>query len=125
MGYFYILLVTKQSPMQTLTKEELIYSFRGDNTKRRDAIYNFYQEWFDLPLTAPMLAKRISADLGIPIGTSLIYHIRSKHKPVRAIARSSQPAQTTAKGAASTPPFTIPDLADGLYTRSTIEFLTD
>ncbi|WP_177236571.1 hypothetical protein [Spirosoma endophyticum] len=26
--------------MKTLTKEELIYSFRGDNTKRRDALYS-------------------------------------------------------------------------------------
>ncbi len=111
--------------MKTLTKDELIHSFRGDNTKRRDALYSYYQEWFSLPLTASMLAERISADLGISVRESIIYHIRSKHKPAQSIARLSQSTQIKVKGSASTPRFNIPDLAEGVYSRSTIEFLTD
>lgn len=112
-----------KNSMKVLTKHELIHSFRGGNTKRRDALYIYYQEWFDLPLTAQMLAERISEDLGIRVGQSIIYHIRSKHKPrpssgsPLSIAQSSVPARSDLSVSSA------PDPTDPRFTHSTIQFL--
>ena len=107
-----------------ITKTELLHAFRSRNTKRRDALYCFYQAWFALPLTADMLAERISADLGIPIGASIIYHIRSKHKPPRQLATPAMKGVTN-QPVFPTPVLAVPDLETFDHKQSSIEFLTD
>lgn len=77
--------------MDFITKEDVIYAFRKRNTKRRDLVFTYYRKWFKIPLTANVLAEKISEDLGIKIGPSIIYHIRSKHKPIL-VTDPTQPA---------------------------------
>ncbi len=111
--------------MKTLTKPELLHSFRSRNTKRRDALYSVYQEWFGLPLTAPMLAERITADLGIRVSASIIYHIRSKHRPTRQLTPSA-PVSSVARSANQGATLLIPEMEATDYKQpSPIVFLTD
>lgn len=113
--------------MARITKNNLIHSFRGKNTKRRDALYDYYQDLFLLPLTAPMLAERISEDLSFPVGVSIIYHIRSKHKPTSRTSPKApkQLAHMPKKTAVKPVQQAIPDLDEFTFNRPAFEFLTD
>lgn len=113
--------------MEQFTKEELIHAFRGNNTKRRNALYAYYKDWFHLPLTAEMLAKRITNDLGIQVGPSIIYHIRSKFKPKVFVSPLRQKERQTvvAKKEAEPAHLAIKELEDLSFNKPSIQFLHD
>lgn len=112
--------------MNTCTKSDLIHAFRKRNTKRRDLLFAYYRTWFDVPYTAEVLAQKISDDLGIHIAAQLIYHIRSKHKPGKAILVESEPpviVRTQSQPSTdSRPAIVIPDLEKAAS--PLIQFLT-
>ncbi|MBD2757110.1 hypothetical protein [Spirosoma validum] len=110
--------------MNATTKKDLLYAFRKRNTKRRDLLFLHYQEWFESPLTADVLAQKISDDLGIEVGPSIIYHIRSKHKP----RRSKLAMKSVGKSVIVSPnpqalAVTVPDLDSLTKQSSLIQFL--
>lgn len=113
--------------MDIIIKKDLIYAFRKRNTKRRDLLFMHYRDWFQMPLTADVLAAKISADLGIEIGPSIIYHIRSKHKP-RPVAFPTKPetSATSVYKEDSVLTASIPDLDSLAKAKSTslIQFLS-
>lgn len=110
--------------MNATTKKDLLYAFRKRNTKRRDLLFLHYQEWFESPLTAEVLARKISDDLGIVIGPSIVYHIRSKHKQRRPkLTLNSASRSTIIDSNSQLLAVSVPDLDSLTKPSSLIQFL--